>query len=359
MNLCKIIFDCLFVLVLISMDKIEIRTLLRHYWKQAFRASAAAKKICQVEGEDVVSTRVAQMWFKKFNDGERDLQDRPRSGRPIKMNCERLRQSVEDKPSTSTRRLSDELDVSQRTVVRHLKAIGKVNRRCREVPHDLTENQAKRRIETCTKLLENPRDYRFLRQIVTSDEKWIYFSNPDKKNQWLDVGQVGEPVPKRERFSKKALLCVWWNFEGVIHFELIPNSRTLDADLYCAQLDRMYAKMQQKYPSLVNRKRVLLQQDNAKPHTAKKTLEKIEKMESIQILPHPAYSPDLAPSDYYLFRAMAHFLKGRTFNDLEEVEIGCQEFFVSKDKEWYQHGMEQLADRWVKTIEFDGLYFKN
>ena len=67
--------------------------------------------------------------------------------------------------------MSAKLGVAQRTVVRHLKAIGKVNKRCREVPHDLTENQANRRVETYRTLLENPRDDRFIRQIVTSDEK--------------------------------------------------------------------------------------------------------------------------------------------------------------------------------------------
>lgn len=347
-----------FILAEINMEKLEIRTLLRHYWKQQFKASEAARKICEVEGENVVSLRIAQKWFKKFNEGDYDLYDQPRSGRPVTVNQEALIKAVETKPSTSTRILSADLGIAQRTVVRHLKTIGKVNKRCREVPHDLTEILAKRRMETCRKLLENPRDDRFIRQIVTSDEKWIYFSNPDKQNQWLDAGQVPEPVPKRERFSQKALLCVWWNFEGVIHFELIPNSISVDADLYCAQLDRMYQKLKLKYPALVNRKRVVLQQDNAKPHTAKKTIDKIIKWESFELLPHPAYSPDLAPSDYHLFRSMAHFLRGRSFNDLDEVETACQEFFRSKEKDWYQQGIQQLADRWLKTIESNGLYFE-
>jgi hypothetical protein len=52
---------------------------------------------------------------------------------------------------------------------------------------------------------------------------------------------------------------------------------------------------------------VLLQQDNTKPHTAAATKKKCEELE-LELLPHPAYSPDLAPSDYYLFRSMAHFL---------------------------------------------------
>ena len=192
---------------------------------------------------------------------------------------------------------------------------------------------------------------------MTCDEKWVYFSNPDKENQWLDPGQVAEPVAKRDRFSRKAMLCVWWNFEGIIHFELVPNNRAIDAELYSTQLERMHTALAKKYPALVNRKRVLLQQDNASPHTARRTKEKIRELESIELLPHPAYSPDLAPSDFHLFRSMAHFLRGRSFGNLDEVETGCREFFASHDKAWYRRGIEQLAERWVRTIEHDGLYF--
>ena len=94
------------------MDKIEIRTL-RHYWKQNFKASEATRKICDVEGEDVVSTRVAQRWFEKFNSGQNDLQDQPRSGRPLTMDSAMICKSVDSNPSTGTRRLSAELGVAQ------------------------------------------------------------------------------------------------------------------------------------------------------------------------------------------------------------------------------------------------------
>ena len=183
------------------------------------------------------------------------------------------------------------------------------------------------------------------------------FPTPDKENQWLDPGQVAEPVAKRDRFSRKAMLCVWWNFEGIIHFELVPNNRAIDAELYSTQLERMHTALAKKYPALVNRKRVLLQQDNASPHTARRTKEKIRELKSIELLPHPAYSPDLAPSDFHLFRSMAHFLRGRSFGNLDEIETGCREFFASHDKAWYRRGTEQLAERWVRTIEHDGLYF--
>ena len=64
---------------------------------------------------------------------------------------------------------------------------------------------------------------------------------------------------KRDRFSQKAaLFWVWWNSEGVKHFELVPNCRATGTDLYCGQLDEIYAALTEKYPALVNRKLVLL-----------------------------------------------------------------------------------------------------
>jgi hypothetical protein len=83
----------------------------------------------------------------------------------------------------------------------------------------------------------------------------------------------------------------------------------------------MYTVSLEKYLALVNRKRVLLQQDNARPHTAKKTLKKIEELEGIELLPHPAFSSHLEPSNYYLFRSMAQFLRGKKFQFLADVEV--------------------------------------
>ena len=42
---------------------IEIRAVLRHYWKQKFKATEAAKKICEVEGEGTVEIKTAQFWM--------------------------------------------------------------------------------------------------------------------------------------------------------------------------------------------------------------------------------------------------------------------------------------------------------
>jgi [histone H3]-lysine36 N-dimethyltransferase SETMAR len=48
-------------------------------------------------------------------------------------------------------------------------------------------------------------------------------------------------------------------------------------------------------------------------------------------LPHPAYSPDLAPSDYHLFRSIEHFLQEKSFRNHEELKKELDFFFSIKN----------------------------
>jgi hypothetical protein len=102
----------------------------------------------------------------------------------------------------------------------------------------------------------------------------------------------------------------------------------------------------------------LLQQDSASPHTARKTKKRLRELDATELAPHPAYSPDLASSDFHLFWSMAHFVRGRSFKTVEVVEMGCREYFASKDKVWYRRGIELLVERWVQIIESNDLYFE-
>jgi histone-lysine N-methyltransferase SETMAR len=112
----------------------------------------------------------------------------------------------------------------------------------------------------------------------------------------------------------------------------VPDGRKINAKVYSQQLEKMYTVLLEKCPALVNRKRVLLQQDNVRPHTAKKTLQKIEELEGNELLPHPAFSPDLEPSDYYVFRSMAQFLRGKKFQIVANVEVAVEEMLLPKIK---------------------------
>ena len=60
---------------------------------------------------------------------------------------------------------------------------------------------------------------------------------------------------------------------------------------------------------------------------------------------HPAYSSDLSPSDYHLFRSTGHFIAGNSFRNVQEVEISVRELFASKPAEWYRAGIENVFQK--------------
>jgi hypothetical protein len=63
-------------------------------------------------------------------------------------------------------------------------------------------------------------------------------------------------------------------------------------------------------------------------------------------------------SDYYLFRFVAQFLRGKKFQSVADVEVAVEEFFASKDRQWFYQAFKKLAEKWMKTAEHEGLYFE-
>ena len=75
------------------------------------------------------------------------------------------------------------------------------------------------------------------------------------------------------------------------------------------------------------------------------------------VLEHPPYSPDLAPSDYHLFRSMEHWLRDKKFNTDIELHNSVIGFFNSKDPDFYARGIDLLPEKWQEVIDVEGEYF--
>jgi histone-lysine N-methyltransferase SETMAR len=72
-----------------------------------------------------------------------------------------------------------------------------------------------------------------------------------------------------------------------------------------------------------------------------------------ELLEHPPYSPDLAPSDFCLFRKLELFLAGQRFSSNQEAVAG---YFADLMKNHYRDGIMALAHCWDKCISLKGDY---
>ncbi|EZA47959.1 Histone-lysine N-methyltransferase SETMAR [Ooceraea biroi] len=126
--------------------------------------------------------------------------------------------------------------------------------------------------------------------------------------------------------------------------------------LYCKQLDEMIQQLAIKQPKLVNRSMPILLHDNARPHTARLTVAKLQELE-LETLRHPPYSPDLSPTDYHFFRNLDNFLVGKFFNSQQAVETAFRDFIDSRTPGFYSRGIDQLPLKWQKCVDNMGAYF--
>ena len=177
-----------------------------------------------------------------------------------------------------------------------------------------------------------------------------------RRDNGLKKAEKEFPNPKKKINKKKVMLCVWWDYLGIIYFELLDNNETIDSYLYASQLEMVQEALVKKRSVLINRKIPLLLHDNAKPHVSKIVQEKINDL-GWEVLPHPPYSPDIAPSDFHLFRSLQNSLQEKKFKNLDDIKSHIQDFFDSKTQSFYQKGIEMLPQRWKSVVDSNGDYF--
>ena len=120
--------------------------------------------------------------------------------------------------------------------------------------------------------------------------------------------------------SSKLMLCIWWNQLGIIYYKLLQPNETITGDHYRLQLMRLSIALRVKRPYYAERHdKVILQYDNARLHVSQMVKAYLE-TPKWEVLPHPPYSPDIAPTDYHLFRSMTHSLAEQHFHSYKETK---------------------------------------
>ena len=342
-----------------SFEKLHLRHCMLYEFRQDKTAVEATNSICSVYGFGALDVRTCQRWFARFRNGSRDLDDEQRSGRPQELVSDELVALLEEDPRQSTVELAKQLLVNQSTVLRRLHDLGKIQKVGKWVPHKLSDRNIIQRLNTCISHLAKFNKKDFLWKIITGDEKWIYYENPHNKKQWLSPGQTTVATPRKDRFGAKVMLCVWWDMKGVLYYELLEPKQTVNAQRYSQQLRRLDEQILEKRTGQGHGKRkVMLLHDNARPHVAIATQTTIINL-GWEVMPHSAYSPDLAPSDYHLFRSLEHTLREKSFESREDIENHLNSYFEAKPPSFYRDGIRELPIRWQKVVDNEGNYFND
>jgi transposase len=101
----------------------------------------------------------------------------------------------------------------------------------------------------------------------------------------------------------------------------------------------------------------MLQHDNAPSHSSFLVRDFLAKHVTT-VLPQPPYSPDLAPSDFFLFPKLKSELKGCRFESIEAIKTNSLAHLRSIPKTAFQECLRTLKKRWQQCIQSRGEYFE-
>ena len=348
------------------MDKKEFRVLIKHCFL-AKKNTVETKVWLDKHYSDFAPAKsTVEKWFAKFKRGEMSTEDDARSGRPKEAvtdeNIKKVHKIIFDNRKVKLIEIAETLKISKERVGHIVDEYLNMRKLCSKwVPRELTTDQKQQRIDDSKQCLElfNRNKSEFLRRYVTMDETWLHHFTPESNRQSAEWTARDEPTPKRGKTQKsagKVLASVFWDTHGIIFIDYLKKGKTINSDYYVALLERLKDEIAEKRPHL-KKKKVLFHQDNAPCHKSMKSMAKLQEL-GFELLPHPPCSPDLAPSDFFLFSDLKRMLAGKKFCADEEVIEEIEAYFEAKDKSYYKNGIEKLYDRYNRCIAREGNYIE-
>jgi len=228
------------------------------------------------------------------------------------------RKAGDGRSTTESLKIATEVGVSYGSVLNILlEHSGLSNVHARWVSCFLTPVQKTFWVETCSELLAiySATPDNVLSRIITGDETWIHHWDSDTKQESMQWKHVNSPLPRKFRtqpsvgkswpqFSGIAKACCWWitTMTGPYYGEVLTNLRQA---------------VKEKRRGILTRGPLLLH-GNVSVHMSR-VAQAVVKDIGFEQLSHPPYSPDLAPSDFYLFRLLKQNLRGTRFFDDDEL----------------------------------------
>ncbi len=229
--------------------------------------------------------------------------------------------------------ISCETGLSLRTVHNVLWNTLKLKKRpAKWIPHLLTDNQKVCRLRVSRDLLAHFRRSPTLAdRVITGDESWFWCYQPQTKRStsaWLRSNERHPQKPVQDRYVRKVMVIVFWDSQGVVHREFVADGRGINAAAYLQTMCDLREKIRHRRGQLWRCQSFWIHHNGAPAHCSA-LVQQFLANTNTKILPHLPYSPDLAPSDYFLFNRLKKNMRGEVFQSVEELKC-CVDFEIGQ-----------------------------
>jgi histone-lysine N-methyltransferase SETMAR len=342
--------------------KEEVRSVIRFLWAKQVPATEIHRELLHVYGESVMTIQHVRKWCREFESGRVTVTDDHRSGRPSisDEHVQDIEAAVQADRRISISHLETRFELSRGTIWNIVHERLGFRKICsRWVPRQLTEEHKKTRMGLSLEHLQRYERYgdSFISRIVTGDETWVHNYTPESKAESMTWKHPGSPPVQKFKTAQsvgKVMATVFWDIHGLLLLDFAPAGSTINATAYQKSLKKLKAAIRRKRPELLT-EGVILHHDNARPHTAVATVHLLTSW-GWEILPHPPYSPDLAPCDFHLFPKMKKHLRNQRFECTADAQIEAKNWLRSQDASFFYEGLDKLIYRYDKCLNKLGEY---
>ena len=168
-------------------------------------------------------------------------------------------------------------------------------------------------------------------------------------------------LPRKVRLQNskvKTMPITFFDSGRMIHKAFVPKGSTVNGQYYLGVMQHLLARIRRVRPQYKARGSCSLLHDNAPAHKCI-FVRNFLASKSVQVLDHPAYSPDLSPCDYFLFAKLKMQLNGLRFDTISEIQKVLTEALKTITKEEYQRYFQKLYDHSKHCISSKGCISNN
>ena len=316
-------------------------------------------------GDACLSLQKVYEWSRMFLNGVSSVTDSFRSGQAHRVVTPEAIAAVEtivkENRHVTVHEIAAHLDMSDGSahhIVHDILQFHKVS--ARWVTRQLNAELNERRVDACQELTKRSEaeGNGFLGRVVTGDEPWAHYHQPETKKASKEWRHTSSPKLKKFRTQShagKVILTLFWHQRGIILEHYMPRGNTVTSATYADLLkNHLHLAIKSKRRRILSTD-VLLQHDYPRPHMVRSTVATIQDL-SFECLPHSRYSQDLAPSDFHVFGPLKQAMGGKSFRFDEEVQQTVHEWLHSQPKDFFSRGTHGLPKGWNTCMERNGDY---
>ena len=199
------------------------------------------KLLEQTKSGSSVSRALVYRWHRRFSEYTPTETSVKKAGRPTIIDDEltsKVLDMLREDARLTVRDIANIQDIGIATAHKILCEHLNMSRVCaRWVPRLLSEDDRKRRISASRDFIRRWRASgdAFLDRIITTDETWLYFYDPETKQQSSVWTVKGSAPPKKARVSKSAgkRMCIMFmDRTGIILTHFVPEDQTVNSSYY-------------------------------------------------------------------------------------------------------------------------------